>query len=67
MQVWTVGEGGSRSVGATHESLGLVPRRIASGEDGLTRVLWGGDHGEGAIWFLTNSGQFVSVDVPVLP
>ena len=67
MQVWTVGEDGSRSVGATHESPGLVPRRIAGGVDGLTRVLWGGDHGEGAVWFLTTSGTYVSVDVPVLP
>lgn len=67
MQTWTVAEDGSRSVGTTHESPGLVPRRIAGGSDGLTRVLWGGEHGEGEVWFFDSGGNHVAVAVPVLP
>jgi len=67
MQVWKVGEDGSRSIGATYENPGFVPRRIAGGSDGLTRVLWGGGHGEGDVWFVDSEGNHVSVGVPVLP
>jgi photosystem II stability/assembly factor-like uncharacterized protein len=67
MQIWTVGEDGSRSASSTYESPGLVPRRIAAGSDGLIRVLWGGDDSEGQVWFLTSSGNHVAVEVPVLP
>jgi len=67
MQVWKLGEDGSRSVGVTYENPDFVPRRIAGGSDGLTRVLWGGGHGEGDVWFVDSAGNHVSVGVPVLP
>jgi hypothetical protein len=68
MQVWRVGEDGSRSVSATHQSPGLVPRRIAAGADGLTRVLWVGEHGAGAVWLFDGNGNLVSThDIPVPP
>jgi hypothetical protein len=44
-----------------------VPRRIAAGSDGLIRVLWGGEHGEGEVWFLDSAGNHVAMEVPVLP
>jgi hypothetical protein len=55
------------SSGSTRDNPGLVPRRIAAGSDGLTRVLWGGEHGEGEVWFLDSAWDHVAVEVPVLP